>query len=83
MYDIMYYMISYMISYIQLLYKQPREIIRNRFTSKQLYEKSKTFASSNYLNHSYSITEFGTEMSKILKQFKKRTATGVMFMKLM
>ena len=66
-------------AYIQLLYKQPREIIRNRFTSQQLYEKSKTFASSNYLNHSYSITEFGTEMSKILKQFKKRTATGYVY----
>jgi hypothetical protein len=66
-------------AYIQLLYKQPREIIDSRFTSQQLYEKSKTFASSNYLNHSYSITEFGTEMSKILKQFKKRTATGYVY----
>jgi len=66
-------------AYIQLLYKQPREIIKNRFTSQQLYEKSKAFASSNYLNHSYSITEFGTEMSKILKQFKKRTATGYVY----
>jgi len=66
-------------AYIQLLYKQPREIINNRFTSQRLYEKSKAFASSNYLNHSYSITEFGTEMSKILKQFKKRTATGYVY----
>ena len=37
------------------------------------------FASTNYLNHSYSITEFGTEMSKILKQFKKRTGTGYIY----
>ena len=54
-------------AYIQLLYKQPREIINNRFTSQGLYEKSKSFASSNYLNHSYSITEFGTEITKIFK----------------
>ena len=66
-------------AYIQMLYKQPREIINCRFTSQRLYEKSKTFATSNYLNHSYSITEFGTEMSKILKQFKKRTGTGYIY----
>ena len=66
-------------AYIQLLYKQPREIINCRFTSQRLYEKSKAFATCNYLNHSYSITEFGTEMSKILKQFKKRTATGYVY----
>jgi hypothetical protein len=66
-------------AYIQLLYKQPREIINNRFTSQRLYDKSKAFASTNYLNHSYSITEFGTEMSKILKQFKKRTGTGYVY----
>ena len=52
-------------AYLQMLYKQPRELINNRFTSQRLYEKSKMFASSNYLNHSYSITEFGTEISKI------------------
>ena len=66
-------------AYIQLLYKQPRDIINNRFSSQKLYEKSKAFASTNYLNHSYSITEFGTEMSKILKQFKKRTGTGYVY----
>jgi len=66
-------------AYIQFLYKQPREIINNRFTSQKLYEKSKVFASSNYLSHSYSITEFGTEISKILKQFKKRTGTGYVY----
>ena len=66
-------------AYIQLLYKQPREIINNRFTSQRLYDKSKAFASTNFLNHSYSITEFGTEMSKILKQFKKRTGTGYIY----
>lgn len=66
-------------AYIQMLYKQPRDIINNRFTSQKLYEKSKAFATSNYLNHSYSITEFGTEMSKILKQFKKRTGTGYIY----
>jgi len=66
-------------AYIQLLYKQPREIINNKFTSQRLYEKSKTFASTNYLNHSYSITEFGTEISKILNQFKKRSATGYIY----
>ena len=66
-------------AYIQLLYKQPREIIDNKFTSQRLYEKSKVYASSNYLNHSYSITEFGIEMGKILKQFKKRTATGSVY----
>jgi hypothetical protein len=66
-------------AYVQMLYKQPREIINCRFTSQRLYEKSKAFATSNYLNHSYSITEFGTEMSKILKQFKKRTGTGYIY----
>ena len=66
-------------AYIQMLYKQPRDIINNRFTSQRLYEKSKVFASSNYLNHSYSITEFGTEITKILKQFKKRTGAGNIF----
>lgn len=66
-------------AYIQMLYKQPRDIINNRFTSQRLYEKSKVFASSNYLNHSYSITEFGTEITKILKHFKKRTGAGNIF----
>ena len=66
-------------AYIQLLDKQPREIINNKFTSQRLFEKSKTFASTNYLNHSYSITEFGTEISKILNQFKKRSATGYIY----
>ena len=62
-----------------MLYKQPRDIISCRFTSQRLYEKSKAFATCNYLNHSYSITEFGTEMSKVLKQFKKRTGTGYVY----
>ena len=66
-------------AYLQMLYKQPREIINCRFTSQRLYEKSKAFATCNYLNHSYSITEFGTEMSKVLKQFKKRTGTGYVY----
>ena len=66
-------------AYIQMLYKQPRDMIDNRYTSQRLYEKSKSFASSNYLNHSYSITEFGTEMSKVLKQFKKRTGSGYVY----
>jgi hypothetical protein len=66
-------------AYIQMLYKQPREIIDNRFTSQRLYEKSKTFATTNYLNHSYSITEFGTEMSKVLSKFKKRTGSGYVY----
>jgi len=66
-------------AYIQMLYKQPRDIINNRFTSQRLYEKSKTFATTNYLNHSYSITEFGTEMSKILINFKKRTGSGFVY----
>jgi hypothetical protein len=66
-------------AYIQMLYKQPKEIIDNRFTSQRLYEKSKTFANTNFLNHSYSITEFGTEMSKILVNFKKRTGSGYVY----
>ena len=66
-------------AYLQMLYKQPRELINNRFTSQRLYEKSKMFASSNYLNHSYSITEFGTEISKIFINFKKRTGSGYVY----
>lgn len=63
-------------AYIQMLYKQTNEIIDNRFTSQRLYEKSQSFATTNYLNHSYSITEFGTKIGDILKQFKKRTGSG-------
>jgi len=63
-------------AYIQMIYKQPREMLNNRFTSQRLYDKSKVYASTNYLNHSYSITEFGTEIGKIFNQFKKRTGSG-------
>ena len=66
-------------AYIQMLYKNPGEIINNRFTAQRLYDKSKSFASLNYLNHSYSIQEFGQGMSKILNKYKKRTGTGYVY----
>ena len=66
-------------AYIQMLYKNPSEIFDNKFTAQRLYDKSKQFASINYLNHSYSIQEFGQGMSKILNKYKKRTGTGYVY----
>lgn len=66
-------------AYIQMLYKNTNEIINNRFTSQRLFDKSKAFASLHYLNHSYSIQEFGQGMSKILNKYKKRTGTGYVY----
>jgi hypothetical protein len=63
-------------AYIQMLYKNPYEIIDDKYTAQRLYEKSKAFATTNYLNHSYSIREFGLEIGKIFKNFKKRTNIG-------
>ena len=62
-----------------MLYKNPGEMINNRFTAQRLYDKSKSFASLNYLNHSNSIQEFGQGMSKILNKYKKRTGTGYVY----
>ena len=66
-------------AYIQMLYKNPSEIFDNKFTAQRLYDKSKQFASINYLNHSYSIQKFGQGMSKILNKYKKRTGTGYVY----
>lgn len=63
-------------AYIQMLYKQPRDFVNQCYTSNRFYEVSKEYATSKYLSHSYSITEFGRKINEILGRFKKRTNSG-------
>ena len=43
--------------------RSPKEFINTRYTSKELYIKSKIFALENGLNHQYSTHEFGKSIT--------------------
>ena len=65
--------------YIQLFFRSPKEFINTRYTSKELYDKSKMFALENGMNHQYSIQEFGKGITKLIGKYKKRTNSGIIY----
>ena len=65
--------------YIQMFFRSPKEFINTRYTSKELYDKSKIFALENGMNHQYSIQEFGKGITKLIGQYKKRTKSGITY----
>jgi hypothetical protein len=65
--------------YIQMFFRSPKEFINTRYTSKELYDKSKIFALENGTNHQYSIQEFGKGITKLIGQYKKRTNSGITY----
>ena len=65
--------------YIQMFFRSPKEFINTRYTSKELYDKSKIFALENGMNHQYSIQEFGKGITKLIGQYKKRTNSGIIY----
>jgi hypothetical protein len=73
--------------YIEMLYNAPELFCNKTFSSNELYEeaqkyaksKAKTYAKSIYLLCNFTDQEFAKQILPFVKEFKKRTNTGIIY----
>jgi hypothetical protein len=66
-------------AYIQMLYKATATLSNRKISSTDLYQIAVEYAKKNHQSANFTVTHFGTMMTKYLSEIKKRTKTGHMF----
>lgn len=65
--------------FIQILYKEPFEIIGKSWSSSQLLKKSNEYAKSHYLSQYNDVNVFGKIIGELFKSYKKRSSTTYVY----
>lgn len=66
-------------AYIQMFYKKSDLFTNRQCKSADLFKETQIYAKNNYLSSNYSLTTFGTYMTKIFGLYKKRSNGGIIF----
>jgi hypothetical protein len=65
--------------FIQMIYKEPNEIIGQSLSSTQLLKQANDYAKSHYLQQYNDIITFGKIIGEIFKAYKKRSSTTYVY----
>lgn len=65
--------------FIQMIYKEPHEIIGHSLSSTQLLKQANEYAKSHYLQQYNDINTFGKIVGEMFKAYKKRSSTTYVF----